>query len=115
MLPSVLRRFVLEPSLSECWATGEAWAARCAYEFAESALGGCSGNGDGRRCELREFVRGSLDFELVMSYFVDEDLEGVSGLETSRLKFLAGRSLLSAWRGDRRTQRIETHFELEKG
>ena len=76
-------------------ATGDASAARCAYEFPESALGGRSGNDEEQRRELREFVRGSFDFELVMLIYVDKNLEEASGLETSRTKFLAGRCLLS--------------------
>jgi hypothetical protein len=92
----MLRQVVLEPSLRECWGNGRRLGSSvCVRLPGVRALSGRSGNDEEGRCELREFVRGSFEFELVMFYFVDEALEEASGLETSRAKFLAGRPLLS--------------------
>ena len=47
------------------------------------------GYDEGWRCELHEIVRGSFDFEFVVSYFVDEVFGGASELETRSPKFFA--------------------------
>jgi hypothetical protein len=87
-LHSGVRQFVLEPPLSECRGNGRGLGSSVCVRVRElRALSGRSADEEECCCELREFIRGSFDFELVMSIVVDKNLEEASGLETSRSKF----------------------------